>query len=301
MPSKRRSGFFNQAERPEDAAARQSDLAAVLTTRRTFPQDIAVDLIEPNPFQARQSFTDLEELAEAIRQQGFTSRLRVRQNPTRPGFFQLVYGERRLRAARLAGLDVVPCDVADHTDDELIEVGLAENIQRNDLAPLEAAQAFQTLIAQRGYSIRRLAERLGKDKSYVEDRLKLLQVPEDVQQMVEQRPDALRAAREIARLDSPAQRQPLIAGVVAGDLTTADVREIVRESATPAPGRHAAGAKPPAPAPDARQIVERDARTLRAILARWSALAQQGDAARALVSEQTEVLLREVQRLVEEL
>ena len=298
MPSKRRSGFFNQQERPEDAAARKSDLAAVLTTRRSFPQDIAVDLIEPNPFQARQSFTDLEELAEAIRQQGFTSRLRVRQNPIRPGFFQLVYGERRLRAARLAGLDVVPCDVADHTDDELVEVGLAENIQRNDLAPLEAAHAFQTLIAQRGYSIRRLAERIGKDKSYIEDRLKLLQAPEDVRQMVEQRPDALRAAREIAQLDSPAQRQPLIAGVIAGDLTAADVREIAREAAAPAPGIPAARARTPS-APDARQIIERDARVLRATLARWAALARQSDAARALVSEQTEALLREVQHLVE--
>jgi ParB family chromosome partitioning protein len=298
MPPKRKGGFFNQAERPEDVVARQSDLAAVLTTRRTFPQDVAVDLIEPNPFQARQSFTDLEELAEAIRQQGFTSRLRVRQNPAQPGLFQLVYGERRLRAARLAGLDVVPCDVADHTDDELIEIGLAENIQRNDLAPLEVARAFQTFIDQRGYSIRRLAERIGKDKSYIEDRLKLLQAPEDVQQMVEQRPDALRAAREIARLDTPAERQPLISGVLAGELNTAEVREIVREAAAPA--QQGADARPPA-ALKARQIVERDVRALRATLARWSTLAQQDDAARALVSEQTEALLREVQRLVEEL
>jgi ParB family chromosome partitioning protein len=301
MPSKRRSGFFNQQERPEDAAARQNDLAAVLTTRRTFPQDLAVDLIEPNPFQARQSFTDLEELAEAIRQQGFTSRLRVRQNPTRPGFFQLVFGERRLRAARLAGLDVVPCDVADHTDDELIEVGLAENIQRNDLAPLEAAQAFQTLIDQRGYSIRRLAERIGKDKSYIEDRLKLLQAPADVQQMVEQRPDALRAAREIARLDSSAERQPLIAGVVAGALNTADVREIVRGSSAPAQGSRAERARPPVAVPDVRKVVERDARTLRAILARWHELVHQDEQTRALVAEQTEALLHEVQRLVDAL
>ncbi len=141
---------------------------------------------------------------------------------------------------------MVPCDVADHTDDELVEIGLAENIQRNDLAPLEAARAFQTFIDQRGYSIRRLAERIGKDKSYVEDRLKLLQVPEDVQQMVEQRPDALRAAREIARLDNPAERQPLIAGVVAGELNTAEVREIVREAAASAQQR-AAGTRPRRP------------------------------------------------------
>jgi ParB family chromosome partitioning protein len=297
MPPRRKSGFFGQEQRPEDAAARQSDLAAVLTTRRTFPQDIAVDLIQPNPFQARVSFTDIEELAEAIKQQGFTSRLRVRPHPTLPRTFQLLYGERRLRAAQLAGLDVVPCDVADHTDNELIEIGLAENIQRRDLDPLEEARAFQTLIEQRDYSVRRIAERIGKDKSYIEDRLKLLQTPADVQEMVAQRPDSLRAAREIAKLDAPADRRPLIAGVLAGELNTAEVRERVRESASPPTQR----GKATSATPDARQIVERDARTLHTILARWAGLAPQSDATRALVSEQTEALLHEVQRLVEQL
>ena len=295
MPTRRKRGFFAQDARPEDTLARQSDLAAVLGTRRTFPQDIAVDLIEPNPFQARQSFTDIEELANAIRQQGFTSRLRVRPHPTLPRTFQLIYGERRLRAAQLAGLDVVPCDVADHTDDELIEIGLAENIQRHDLDPLEEARAFRTFVDARGYSIRRLAERIGKDKSYVEDRLALLRTPADVQEMIAQRPDSLRAAREIAKLDTPADRQTLIAGVLAGDLNTADVRERVRETAAPArPSRRSA-------TPDVQQIVERDARTLRGILARWASLASQGADQRALVSEQTEALLREVQHVVEQL
>jgi ParB family transcriptional regulator, chromosome partitioning protein len=269
---------------------------AVLTTRRTFPQDIAVDLIEPNPFQARQSFTDIEALAEAIRQQGFTSRLRVRPHPTLPRTFQLVYGERRLLAAKQAGLDVVPCDVADHTDDELIEIGLAENVQRQDLDPLEEARAFLSFIDVRGYSIRRLAERIGKDKSYIEDRLALLRTPTDVQDMVAQRPDSLRAAREIAKLDAPADRQPLIAGVLAGDINSADVREIVSEMAAAPAQRTRSSA-----APDAQQIVERDARTLRAILARWASLAPQGSAQHALVSEQTEALLRKVQQLVEQL
>jgi ParB family chromosome partitioning protein len=297
MPPRRKSGFFGQQERPEDTLARQSDLAAVLTTRRTFPQDIALDLIEPNPFQARTNFADIEELAEAIRQQGFTTRLRVRPHPARPRTFQLVYGERRLLAAKQAGLDVAPCDVADHSDDELIEIGLAENIQRQDLEPLEEARAFQSFVDARGYSIRRLAERIGKDKSYVEDRLALLRTPADVQEMIAQRPDSLRAAREIAKLDAPADRRPLIAGVIAGELTTAAVRELVREtSAAPAQPD-----KRPDAAPDLRQIAQRDARTLRAILARWANLAQQGQEARALVAAQTEVLLREVQQLVEQL
>ncbi|HEX9438052.1 MAG TPA: ParB/RepB/Spo0J family partition protein, partial [Roseiflexaceae bacterium] len=284
----------------EDEAARQREVAALLAPRRTIVQDLPVERIKPNPFQARHDFSGVEELAQAIGTQGFTSRLRVRPDPDQPGFFQLVYGERRLRAARIAGLTEIPCEVADHTDDELIEIGLAENIQRRDLAPLEEAQAFRTLIDGRGYSIRRLAERLGKDKSYVEDRLKLLQAPEDVQQMVEQRPDTLRAAREIARIDTPDARAPLIAGVIQGDINTEDVRAIVRETAASAPKQHARDAET-SEAKDVRRIVERDARTMRAILERWGTLADQGDDARALVSEQTEALLREMQRLVEAL
>lgn len=114
--------------------------------------------------------------------------------------------------------------------------------------------------------------------------------------MVAQRPDSLRAAREIAKLDAPAERAPLIAGVLAGSINTADVREIVREAAPPI-----SRSRQPSSAADPRQVVERDARALRAILARWGDLAAQDEAARALVSAQTEELLREVQRLVEAL
>ncbi len=294
MPPRRKGGFFTQVARPEDEMARQREVAALLAPRRTIIQDIGIERIRPNPFQARRDFDGLEDLALAIRAQGFTTRLRVRPDPQDPGFFQLVFGERRLRAAQIAGLTVVPCEVADHTDEDMIEIGLAENIQRKDLTPLEEAQAFQTLIAQRGYSIRRLAERLGKDKSYVEDRLKLLQVPEDVRQMVAQRPDTLRAAREIARLDSPAARAPLIAGVVAGDLTTTAVRQIVKERADPASGA-------PSTPHNAQKVIARDARAVRAILARWADLAAQGDEMRALVAAQGAALLADLQRLVEAL
>ena len=116
-------------------------------------------------------------------------------DPARPGFFQLVYGERWLRAAILAGLATVPCEIAEHTDAEMFEIGLAENIQRRDLLPLEEGAAFRLALDQRGYSIRSLAERIGKDKSYIQDRLAALGAPADVQQMVEARPDTLRAAK----------------------------------------------------------------------------------------------------------
>jgi ParB family chromosome partitioning protein len=190
-------------------------------------QDIPLDRIRPNPYQARREFIDLDELAEAIRQQGFISRLRVRPDPTDEGFYQLVYGERRLRAAEQAGLATVPCDIAPHTDRELIEIGLVENIQRQDLNPLEEARAFQTFMSELDYSIRTLAERLGKHRSYIEGRLALLRAPEDVQQLVMRRPDTLDAARQIANVSDADEREALIAGVASGELTSQAVRERV--------------------------------------------------------------------------
>jgi len=297
VPAKRKGGFFATNARPEDEAARQRDVEALMVERRTIPQEIAIDHIVPNPFQARTTFDGLEELADAIRQQGFVSRLRVRPDPARPNSFQLVFGERRLRAAALAGLDTVPCDVAEHTDDELIEIGLAENIQRRDLDPLEEARALQTFLDGRGYSIRRLAERIGKDKSYIEDRLKLLQAPLDVQQMVAARPDTLRAAREIAKLATPAQRAPVIAGVVEGQLSTEGVRAAVRAASRVLSAPTATNGAAPA-AQQAAQV-RSEAQTVQAILAHWRTLLAQGDAERTLVAEQIEVVLREINGVVQ--
>ena len=204
-----------------------------LITSPTVPQDVEVARIRPNPFQARHTFTGVEELAAAVRAHGFTTRLRVRRDPNERGIFQLVFGERRLRAAQLVGLETVPCDVAEHSDDDLVEIGLAENIQRRDLDPLEEAEAFQRFIDQRGYSIRRLAERLGKDKGYVENRLALLRVPKDVQQLVSLRPDTIRVARILAQVPSAELRQPLIDGIIAGDLTQQDITAQVRSLQQP--------------------------------------------------------------------
>lgn len=231
MPPVKRKGFFNQTPpRPEDELARQQDVEALIVPRRTVVQELPVERVRPNPFQARKQFENLQELANAIKAQGFTSRLRVRPDPYEEGYFQLVYGERRLRAAILAGRTEVPCEIADHSDAEMIEVGLAENIQRSDLTPLEEAQAFQAFTKERGYTIRSLAEKIGKDKSYVDDRLSLLRIPQDVQDMVAQRSDTLRAAREIAKLATPDQRKPLIEGVLEGTLNVQDVRAIIAQA-----------------------------------------------------------------------
>ena len=207
-------------------------------------RDLPVERIDPNPFQARREFTDIDELAQTMRVQGFTSRLRVRPHPDQAGRFQLVYGERRLRAAITADLTRIPVEIVGHSDDEMVEIGLAENIQRRDLQPMEEAIALESLMRARGYSQRALADRLGKSTGYVQNRLDLLRAPEDVQDLVRQRPESLQAARSIARLSDPAQRKPLIAGLVSGALTGDDVVVRVREQLT-----HPAADDVPAPVP----------------------------------------------------
>jgi ParB family chromosome partitioning protein len=288
----RKKGFFAEAARPEDDLARQQEVEALLAPRRTVVQELAVERIRPNPYQARRAFDGLEELAAAIRQQGFVSRLRVRPHPGEQGYFQLVYGERRLRAAALAGLGAVPVEIAEHSDDELIEIGLAENIQRRDLDPLEEANAFRTLLDQRGYSVRRLAERIGKDKSYVEDRLKLLQAPPDVQAMVGQRPDSLRAAREIAKVDDPEARAELIQGVVDGSLSTGAVRNAVKELAAEVSGLRLDAT---------RRVVAGDVQTILGTIRRWNVLLDEHPEAREIVKPALAEVVVALERVAERL
>ncbi len=217
----------------EDFLTVLGEISPSAAARQVFSQNIPVERIRPNPFQARRDFQNLEELADTIRIQGFTSRLRVRPDPNDEDYFQLLYGERRQRAARLIELREIPCDIANHTDREMIEIGLAENIQRQDLNPLEEAQAFRHFITAGYYTIRELAQRIGKNKDYVAGRLSLLQAPQDVQELVAQKPDTLTAARRIAQLESEQERRPLIEGLLKGKLNKEDVRTIVQEIKAP--------------------------------------------------------------------
>jgi ParB family chromosome partitioning protein len=302
----RTKNFMQRDARPTSAG--EADFALLLEAhlgaKQSIPQNIPVERIRANPFQARRTFDGIDELAEAIRAHGFTTRLRVRRDPADPGFFQLVFGERRLRAAQVAELREVPCEVAEHDDAEMIEIGLAENIQRRDLDPLEEARAFRAFVDERGYTQRSLGERIGKDKSYIEERLALLRTPDDVQAMIAQRPDTIRVAREIAKLPSPAERRPLIQGVLDGELGTRDVLAIVRRHTL---GHDAPATKPaPRPAPGAPasldRAIDRDMLALRAIFARWRQMLPGLDAAqRARVAAYLQQHLVELDHLADEL
>ncbi|HEY0737289.1 MAG TPA: ParB/RepB/Spo0J family partition protein [Herpetosiphonaceae bacterium] len=231
MRSENKRRFFDRDAAP--VVATDDDFDAVfgpVTERPTSTaQDIPIERIRTNPFQARIKFKDITELADSMRTHGFTSRLRVRRDPAQPQFFQLVYGERRLRAAHVAGIKTIPCDVAEYSDQQMREIGLTENLQRSDLEPLEEARAFRVAIDEGGYSIRSLAAQIGKSKGYVQGRLDLLRAPEDVLQMVDEHPETFTAALLIAQIPTPEQRRPLIESVIKGDLDKESLRGIVRD------------------------------------------------------------------------
>jgi ParB family chromosome partitioning protein len=145
--------------------------------------NIPVDFIQPNPFQPRRVFEDkrLEELAQSIRANGIIQPLVVRMVDSR---YQLVAGERRWRAAKLAGVALVPVVVREIPEDRLLEITLIENIQREDLNPMETAGAFARLAAELNLNAEQIGLRTGKDRSTVINLMRLQQLPEDLQQLI---------------------------------------------------------------------------------------------------------------------
>jgi ParB family chromosome partitioning protein len=194
-----------------------SDSAAVATEGRP-PQagtlELAVDVISPNPFQPRTRFDEagLKELADSIRSAGVLQPLLVRR--ASPGNYQLVAGERRLRAAQLAGLVNVPVIIRGFDDRAMMELALIENIQREDLNPIDEAKAYQALVEKVGLTHDQLSERVGKQRATITNSLRLLGLPAEVMDMVsrgtlsggharallglENRGDQLAAARYVA-------------------------------------------------------------------------------------------------------
>ena len=128
---------------------------------------VHIERIEPNPEQPRMVFEQdaLDELAASIREHGVLQPILVR--PRGPNTYQIVAGERRWRASKLAGLATIPALIEDIDDDTALEIAIIENLQREDLTPLDEAAMFDRMIRQHGYSIRKLADKLGKDKGYL--------------------------------------------------------------------------------------------------------------------------------------
>ena len=170
--------------------------------------EVAIDQIDANPYQPRRAFSadKLQELADSIHASGLVQPVLLRRSGAR---YQLIAGERRWRAARQAGLAVIPALVREIGDRDALELALTENLLREDLNPLEAAQGYTVLQQKHGLSHEEIAEHLGLDRSTVTNTLRLLRLPPEVQQMIVEGTISAGHARALLGLDSAAaQRQP---------------------------------------------------------------------------------------------
>lgn len=194
---------------------------------------ITIDLIDPNPLQPRRLFQQekLAELAQSIRANGIVQPLVVRKIGDR---FQLVAGERRWRAAKLAGLSQVPAVVQDIPDDHLLEITLIENIQREDLNPIETAIAFQRMATELDISPDDIGHRTGKDRTTVVNSIRLLQLPSDLQQLVAERRLSAGHARCLLSLPTPEMQREVAERAVARGWS---VREMERTTQKMLEGR----------------------------------------------------------------
>jgi ParB family chromosome partitioning protein len=211
--------------------------------RATGVRMIPVANIEPNPEQPRVIFdtASLDELAASIREHGVLQPILVR--PLGSNRYQLVAGERRWRASQIAGLDTLPALVEDIDDDTALEIAIIENLQREDLSPLEEATMYDRMIRDHGYSIRKLAQKLGKDKGYVENRLRLADAPEEIKALVSVRKDTVSHAYELLKVESPRRRKRLAEQVASGELSLVKLRDRIEGRRTRT-GHAAAGIAP---------------------------------------------------------
>src|SRR5688572_26859852 len=216
-------------------------LGALLSSDRTIdlgsePSEIELDSIVPGPMQPRTHFDEaaLEHLAESIRSHGIVQPLLVRR---RGDQYELIAGERRWRAAKLAGLTRVPVVIREVPDESLLEIALIENIQRENLNPLEEAQAYKKLIETVGLTQEALASRVGRDRSYITNYLRLLRLPDDLQQLVKEGQLSTGHARTILGVSQEDLQRRLARQVIEQGLSVRATEQLVQRAAVDRPPR----------------------------------------------------------------
>ena len=201
-------------------------LHTVETTSPAGLAEIAVDLIDANPFQPRRTFSadKLKELTDSIRASGVVQPVLLRRADER---YQLIAGERRLRAAREAGLTSIPAVVREIGDRDALELALTENLLREDLNQIEAAQGYALLQQKHGMSHEEIAERLGLDRSTITNTLRLLRLPPEVQQMIAEGTISAGHARALLGLESAATQLEVANLIVKNGLSVRQVESLV--------------------------------------------------------------------------
>jgi ParB family chromosome partitioning protein len=210
--------------------------------------EIPVEEIEVNPFQPRQHFDEdaLLELAESIKVHGIIQPITVRR--LAPHQYQLISGERRFQASKLAGLGAIPAYVRSADDQQMLEMALIENIQRENLNPIEIALSYQRLISECHLKQEELGDRVGKNRSTVTNYLRLLKLPPDIQIALRDQRISMGHARAIVSVENPDSQLYIFKKMIAEDLSVRKVEELARQLLhAPASADKARDEKPGAP------------------------------------------------------
>lgn len=191
-------------------------------------QDISVNEIRPNPYQPRKSFNEdaLRELSESIKNHGVFQPIIVKKGIRG---YDLIAGERRLRASKLAGLDKIPAIVKDFSDDEMREIALLENIQRENLTAIELAWAYKGIIDNLDIRQEDLALRIGKSRSHITNTLGLLNLPEEVQKMILNGELSMGHARVLSKMEDESKITDLAKKIMSEGLSVHEIEEISKD------------------------------------------------------------------------
>ncbi len=192
---------------------------------------LPIERLLDNPYQPRAAVNAeaLEELASVIRGQGFQGVLLARPHPEQRGHYQLTAGHRRRDASRLVGIASLPVIVRELSDEEMAMLAITENIQREDLTPLEEGKIYVLMQEEMGYTLEQIAKEVGKKLGYVYNRVRVAKAPPDIQALVEQKPDSLRAVANLVRVESEQDRAMIIDSLLRGAITTDDILAYVKE------------------------------------------------------------------------
>lgn len=212
---------FENFEKDIVSTAKQSDI-----------KEVNLNEIRSNPYQPRKTFneTTLQEMAESIKEHGVIEPVILKK--TIKGY-ELVAGERRTKAARLAGLETIPAVIRDFNDQEMMEIALLENIQREDLNPIEEASAYQNIIELGGFTQEEFAKKFGKSRSHVTNMLGLLELPEQVKNYVIEQKLSMGHARALSKMKEEASIINLAEKVVKESLSVRTLEQLISEENLP--------------------------------------------------------------------
>ena len=206
------------------------DVAQGTTPAHEGVESIPLDRIVANPYQPRKAFADetLEDLAQSIRVQGVISPVTVRRMPD--GSYQLIAGERRTRASRMAGLKEIPAYVRTATDTQMMEMALVENIQRENLGAIEVAQAYKALIEECRLTHEELSARVGKNRSTITNYLRLLTLPDETQAALTEGKISMAHARALINVEDEEQHLDILHSIIERQLSVHQTEQLVQNT-----------------------------------------------------------------------